>query len=108
MKTLRSDGRKRHPFSLLFFFSFSPFSAQEIAAMIATEFAKQTSLDAVAQAVVDRVKRIHCDTFASGGERSKFCPRHEDMTLLVRNFGYPLGEMSQPTLTPTQGTLGGG
>lgn len=74
--------------------------------MIATEFAKQTSLDAVAQAVVDRVKRIHCDTFASGGERSKFCPRHEDMTLLVRNFGYPLGEMSQPTLTPTQGMLG--
>lgn len=74
--------------------------------MIATEFAKQTSLDAVAQAVVDRVKRIHCDTFASGGERSKFCPRHEDMTLLVRNFGYPLGEMSQPTLTPTQGVLG--
>ncbi|XP_012590573.1 PREDICTED: TGF-beta-activated kinase 1 and MAP3K7-binding protein 1 [Condylura cristata] len=68
---------------------------QEIAAMIDTEFAKQTSLDAVAQAVVDRVKRIHGDTFASGGERAKFCPRHEDMTLLVRNFGYPLGEMSQ-------------
>lgn len=71
--------------------------------MIATEFAKQTSLDSVAQAVVDRVKRIHCDTYASGGERSKFCSRHEDMTLLVRNFAYPLGEMSQPTLTPTQG-----
>nr|2POP_A Chain A, Mitogen-activated protein kinase kinase kinase 7-interacting protein 1 [Homo sapiens]2POP_C Chain C, Mitogen-activated protein kinase kinase kinase 7-interacting protein 1 [Homo sapiens] len=64
---------------------------QEIAAMIDTEFAKQTSLDAVAQAVVDRVKRIHSDTFASGGERARFCPRHEDMTLLVRNFGYPLG-----------------
>nr|KAF6498089.1 TGF-beta activated kinase 1 (MAP3K7) binding protein 1 [Rousettus aegyptiacus] len=73
---------------------------QEIAAMIDTEFAKQTSLDAVAQAVVDRVKRIHSDTFASGGERAKFCPRHEDMTLLVRNFGYPLGEMSQPTPSP--------
>ncbi|XP_053158813.1 LOW QUALITY PROTEIN: TGF-beta-activated kinase 1 and MAP3K7-binding protein 1-like [Hemicordylus capensis] len=85
---------------------------QEMAAMIATEFAKQTSLDSVAQAVVDRVKRIHCDTYASGGERSRFCSRHtllvrntagEDMTLLVRNFGYPLGEMSQPMLTPTQG-----
>ncbi|MEJ1271496.1 TGF-beta activated kinase 1/MAP3K7 binding protein 1 [Cricetulus griseus] len=76
---------------------------QEIAAMIDTEFAKQTSLDAVAQAVVDRVKRIHSDTFASGGERAKFCPRHEDMTLLVRNFGYPLGEMSQPTPTPAPG-----
>lgn len=71
--------------------------------MIDTEFAKQTSLDAVAQAVVDRVKRIHSDTFASGGERAKFCPRHEDMTLLVRNFGYPLGEMSQPTPTPAPG-----
>lgn len=77
--------------------SFCSPSPQEIAAMIDTEFAKQTSLDAVAQAVVDRVKRIHGDTFASGGERAKFCPRHEDMTLLVRNFGYPLGEMSQPT-----------
>lgn len=71
--------------------------------MIDTEFAKQTSLDAVAQAVVDRVKRIHGDTFASGGERAKFCPRHEDMTLLVRNFGYPLGEMSQPTASPAPG-----
>uniref|UniRef100_A0A8D2D5B2 TGF-beta-activated kinase 1 and MAP3K7-binding protein 1 n=1 Tax=Sciurus vulgaris TaxID=55149 RepID=A0A8D2D5B2_SCIVU len=79
---------------------------QEIAAMIDTEFAKQTSLDAVAQAVVDRVKRIHGDTFASGGERAKFCPRHEDMTLLVRNFGYPLGEMSQPT--PAQAPAAGG
>lgn len=71
--------------------------------MIDTEFAKQTSLDAVAQAVVDRVKRIHGDTFASGGERAKFCPRHEDMTLLVRNFGYPLGEMSQPAASPAPG-----
>nr|XP_036862822.1 TGF-beta-activated kinase 1 and MAP3K7-binding protein 1 isoform X2 [Manis javanica] len=79
---------------------------QEIAAMIDTEFAKQTSLDAVAQAVVDRVKRIHGDTFASGGERAKFCPRHEDMTLLVRNFGYPLGEMSQATPAPAPGPAG--
>ena len=71
--------------------------------MIDTEFAKQTSLDAVAQAVVDRVKRIHSDTFASGGERAKFCPRHEDMTLLVRNFGYPLGEMSQAAPSPAPG-----
>lgn len=71
--------------------------------MIDTEFAKQTSLDAVAQAVVDRVKRIHSDTFASGGERAKFCPRHEDMTLLVRNFGYPLGEMSQSAPSPAPG-----
>lgn len=71
--------------------------------MIDTEFAKQTSLDTVAQAVVDRVRRIHSDTFASGGERAKFCSRHEDMTLLVRNFGYPLGAMSQPAASPAPG-----
>ncbi|GCB81108.1 hypothetical protein scyTo_0021331, partial [Scyliorhinus torazame] len=76
---------------------------QEIAAMVATEFALQSTLDAVAQAVVDRVRRIHRDTFVSGGERSKFCDKHEDMTLLVRNFNYPLGEMSQATMSPTQG-----
>lgn len=76
---------------------------QEIAAMVATEFALQTRLEAVAQAVVDRVRRIHRDTFISGGERSKFCERHEDMTLLVRNFHYPLGEMSQTSNSPTQG-----
>ncbi|XP_068108213.1 TGF-beta-activated kinase 1 and MAP3K7-binding protein 1 [Hyperolius riggenbachi] len=78
-------------------------SNQEIAAMIATEFAKQASLDDVAQAVVERVKRIHHDTFLSGGERAKFCNKHEDMTLLVRNLGYPLDEANTPTLTPTQG-----
>ncbi|OCT83111.1 TGF-beta-activated kinase 1 and MAP3K7-binding protein 1 [Xenopus laevis] len=76
---------------------------QEIAAMIATEFAKQVSVDEVAQAVVERVKRIHHDTFASGAERAKFCTKHEDMTLLVRNLGYPLEDISPPTLTPTQG-----
>lgn len=76
---------------------------QEIAAMIATEFAKQGSLDDVAQAVVERVKRIHHGTFVSGGERAKFCTKHEDMTLLVRNLGYPLEEINQTTLTPTQG-----
>uniref|UniRef100_A0A8C2M3C9 PPM-type phosphatase domain-containing protein n=1 Tax=Cricetulus griseus TaxID=10029 RepID=A0A8C2M3C9_CRIGR len=76
---------------------------EEIAAMIDIEFAKQTSLDIVAEAVMDRIKYIHCDIFASGGECAKLCPQLEDMTLMVRNFGYPLGEMSQPTPTPVPG-----
>ncbi|XP_042200942.1 TGF-beta-activated kinase 1 and MAP3K7-binding protein 1 [Callorhinchus milii] len=76
---------------------------QEIAAMVATEFALQTTLDGVAQAVVDRVRRIHRDTFVSGGDRSAFCEKHEDMSLLLRNFSYPLGEMSQANASPTQG-----
>ncbi|XP_041093730.1 TGF-beta-activated kinase 1 and MAP3K7-binding protein 1 [Polyodon spathula] len=77
---------------------------QALVATVAAECAQQTSLDAVAQAVVDRVCRLHHDTFASGRERAKDCLRHEDMTLLIRSFSYPLGgEAGDPALTPTQG-----
>ncbi|MGH0159979.1 UNVERIFIED_CONTAM: hypothetical protein FKN15_038330 [Acipenser sinensis] len=76
---------------------------QELVATVAAEYAQQTSLDAVAQAVVERVCRLHHDTFASGRERAKDCQRHEDMTLLIRSFNYPLGgEACDPALTPTQ------
>ncbi|MGH0155301.1 UNVERIFIED_CONTAM: hypothetical protein FKN15_043405 [Acipenser sinensis] len=76
---------------------------QELVATVAAECAQQTSLDAVAQAVVERVCRLHHDTFASGRERAKECQRHEDMTLLIRSFNYPLGgEACDPALTPTQ------
>ncbi|XP_028670956.1 TGF-beta-activated kinase 1 and MAP3K7-binding protein 1 isoform X1 [Erpetoichthys calabaricus] len=77
---------------------------QEIVSIVAAECAQQNSLDAVAQAVVDRVRKVHHETYLSGRERAKFCTRHEDMTLLVRTFNYQLGgEASDPALTPTQG-----
>ncbi|XP_069385422.1 TGF-beta-activated kinase 1 and MAP3K7-binding protein 1 isoform X5 [Paralichthys olivaceus] len=73
---------------------------QEIVAMVAAELALQTSLEAVAQSVVERVKRLHHDVYVSGRQRATYCSRHEDMTLLIRTLNYPLAD---GVLTPTQG-----
>nr|XP_020499316.2 TGF-beta-activated kinase 1 and MAP3K7-binding protein 1 isoform X1 [Labrus bergylta] len=73
---------------------------QEIVAMVAAELAQQTSLEAAAQSVVERVKRLHHDVYVSGRQRATYCSRHEDMTLLIRTLNYPLAEGA---LTPTQG-----
>uniref|UniRef100_A0A0B6ZFE9 TGF-beta-activated kinase 1 and MAP3K7-binding protein 1 n=1 Tax=Arion vulgaris TaxID=1028688 RepID=A0A0B6ZFE9_9EUPU len=63
----------------------------DIAKMVAQEFSQQTTLTGVAQAVVDRVVRIHHDTFMTGNEAHKtLCQKRDDITLLVRNFNYPL------------------
>uniref|UniRef100_A0A665T3S0 TGF-beta activated kinase 1/MAP3K7 binding protein 1 n=1 Tax=Echeneis naucrates TaxID=173247 RepID=A0A665T3S0_ECHNA len=73
---------------------------QEIVAMVAAELAQQTSLEAVAQSVVDRIKRLHHDVYVSGRQRATYCSRHEDMTLLIRTLNMPLADGA---LTPTQG-----
>ncbi|KAM9770501.1 TGF-beta-activated kinase 1 and MAP3K7-binding protein 1 isoform 2-T2 [Menidia menidia] len=73
---------------------------QEIVAMVAAELAQQSSLEAVAQSVVERVKRLHHDVYVSGRQRATYCSRHEDMTLLIRTLSYPLADAA---LTPTQG-----
>ncbi|XP_062853859.1 TGF-beta-activated kinase 1 and MAP3K7-binding protein 1 [Trichomycterus rosablanca] len=73
---------------------------QEMVAMVAAELAQQGSVEAVAQSVVERVKRLHHDVYASGRQRSAHCLRHEDMTLLIRTINYTLSDGS---LTPTQG-----
>lgn len=74
---------------------------QEIVAMVAAELAQHASIEAAAQSVVDRVKRLHHDVYASGRQRAVYCSRHEDMTLLIRTINYPLADGA---LTPTQGT----
>ncbi|GFO10401.1 tgf-beta-activated kinase 1 and map3k7-binding protein [Plakobranchus ocellatus] len=67
----------------------------DIATMVAQEFGQQTTLTGVAQAVVDRVIRIHHDTFMTGSEAKKtLCKKRDDITLLVRNFNYPLSIQS--------------
>uniref|UniRef100_A0A3P9J126 TGF-beta activated kinase 1/MAP3K7 binding protein 1 n=1 Tax=Oryzias latipes TaxID=8090 RepID=A0A3P9J126_ORYLA len=71
---------------------------QEIVAMVAAELAQQTSLEAAAQSVVERVKRLHHDAYVSGRQREAY--RHEDMTILIRTLNYPLADGA---LTPTQG-----
>lgn len=68
--------------------------------MVAAELAQQTTLEAVAQSVVDRIKRLHHDVYVSGRQRAPYCSRHEDMTLLIRTLNYPLVDGA---LTPTQG-----
>ncbi|XP_037090762.1 TGF-beta-activated kinase 1 and MAP3K7-binding protein 1-like [Pollicipes pollicipes] len=61
---------------------------KEVAQLVVEEFAKSTTLAGVAQTVVNRVARDHQDCFINSG--NKRCQRCEDMTLLVRNFSYPL------------------
>ncbi|KAM8772011.1 TGF-beta-activated kinase 1 and MAP3K7-binding protein 1 isoform 3-T3 [Acanthopagrus schlegelii] len=73
---------------------------QEIVAMVAAELAQAASLEAAAQSVVDRVKRVHHDVYVSGRQRATYCSRHEDMTLLIRTLNYVLADGA---LTPTQG-----
>lgn len=71
---------------------------QEMVAMVSAELAQQGNVEAVAQSVVERVKRIHHDAYAR--QKAVQCSRHEDMTLLIRTINYPLSDGS---LTPTQG-----
>ena len=54
-----------------------------IANLVAQEFSRKTPTKNVAQAVVDRIVYLH-------SKRSNI-QKHEDMTLLVRHFNYPIG-----------------
>lgn len=64
---------------------------KEVASMVAAEFAIQTTLNGCAQACVDKVVRIHHDSFMTGPPEIKACcHKRGDITLLVRNFNYIL------------------
>lgn len=61
----------------------------EVAQMVAKEFNVQTTLNGVAQACVDKVVRIHHDSFMTGTPNVKaLCHKRGDITLMVRNFNY--------------------
>ena len=55
----------------------------EIVRLMTEELHCQNNFNGVAQAVVDRVGRIHHDTFMSSGTK---CQKRDDMTLLIRIF----------------------
>lgn len=78
----------------------------EIARMVASEFSVQSTLNGVAQAVVDKVVRIHHDAFMVGSPDTKQrCQKRGDITLLVRNFSYPLANaISSPTASGAYST----
>lgn len=52
--------------------------------MILEEFSTQSTLNGVAQAVVDKVVRMHHDAYMKDNETPKRCQKRGDITLLVR------------------------
>lgn len=63
---------------------------KELALMAVEQFRIQATLTGVAQAVVDKVVRIHHDMNMSNSQNSSKSGKREDITLLVRNFNFPL------------------
>ncbi|CAG5076916.1 Similar to Tab1: TGF-beta-activated kinase 1 and MAP3K7-binding protein 1 (Mus musculus) [Cotesia congregata] len=63
---------------------------KELALMVVEQFRIQSTLTGVAQAVVDKVVRIHHDMNMSNSQNSSKSGKREDITLLVRNFNFPL------------------
>uniref|UniRef100_A0A8D8S6T9 TGF-beta-activated kinase 1 and MAP3K7-binding protein 1 n=2 Tax=Cacopsylla melanoneura TaxID=428564 RepID=A0A8D8S6T9_9HEMI len=59
---------------------------KDLAQMAVEEFRRQSSLTSVAQAVIDRVARIHYDMAMTHGDMTS----REDITLIIRNFNFPL------------------
>jgi len=66
----------------------------DIVGMVANELQCQTTLNGVAQAVVDKVGRIHHDAFM---QQLSTCQKRDDMTLLIRLFDEELtSSLSSP------------
>lgn len=86
-----------------------------LAQMIVEEFKTQSSLNLVAQAVVDKVSRMHHDFYMKNTLPNK-ANKREDMTLLIRNFNFPLPNstmspqasrtLRQPSRNPMGGVFG--
>ena len=55
----------------------------DIIYLVATELLCQSTLNGVAQAVVDKVGRYHHDAFM---QQPTTCQKRDDMTILIRNF----------------------
>lgn len=62
---------------------------REIVKMIVEQFRTQSTLSGVSQSVVHKVVQMHHDAYMRQAENPPFHGR-EDITLLVRNFNYPM------------------
>lgn len=59
----------------------------------------QSTLTGVAQAVVDKIVRIHHDVNMSNTQSTATNGKRDDITLLVRNFNFPLPHaLKSPTI----------
>lgn len=54
--------------------------------MLFEEFSTQSTLNGVAQAVVDKVVRMHHDAYMTDNQIPKRCQKRDDITLLVCIF----------------------
>lgn len=75
---------------------------------IFSQFREQATLTGVAQAVVDKAVRLHHDWYMSNSTNNSCSTKREDITLVLRNFNYPLpNAITSPSLTfnPIVGTV---
>ncbi|XP_012280880.1 TGF-beta-activated kinase 1 and MAP3K7-binding protein 1 [Orussus abietinus] len=63
---------------------------RELALIAVEQFKVQSTLTGVAQAVVDKVVRIHHDVNMSNSRNNLLPGKRDDITLLVRNINFPL------------------
>lgn len=68
-------------------------------AVFVFQFREQSTLTGVAQAVVDKAVRRHHDSYMS--INSSCAPKREDITLVLRNFNYPLPNAITSPTTPS-------
>lgn len=61
----------------------------------------QSTLTGVAQAVVDKIVRIHHDVNMSNSPSIVTSGKREDITLLVRNFNFPLSNALKSPTSPS-------
>merc|ERR1719354_1256590 len=64
-----------------------------IASMVNQEINRNTTMDAVAKAVLDEISYLHYDQYMNSNKT--ICTHREDMTLLVRLFNMELGAQVQ-------------
>ncbi|KAL1490937.1 hypothetical protein ABEB36_011606 [Hypothenemus hampei] len=74
-----------------------------IAQWVVEQFREQATLTGVAQAVVDKVVRLHHDWYMSNSCNNSCTPKREDITLVLRNFNFPMpNALKSPTKPSVQ------
>ncbi|XP_011505177.1 PREDICTED: TGF-beta-activated kinase 1 and MAP3K7-binding protein 1-like isoform X2 [Ceratosolen solmsi marchali] len=72
---------------------------KELALLAVEQFRVQSTLTGVAQAVVDKIVRIHHDVNMSNSQNTLTNGKRDDITLLVRNFNFPMpNALKSPTI----------
>ncbi|XP_076265929.1 TGF-beta-activated kinase 1 and MAP3K7-binding protein 1-like [Rhynchophorus ferrugineus] len=72
-----------------------------IAQLVVDQFREQTTLPGVAQAVVDKIVRLHHDWYMSNSPTHGCSPKREDITLVLRNFNFPMPNARKSPTNPT-------